>query len=121
MPPSVANGKVCYIEIPAQDVERSSDFYRRVFGWVVRRRDDGTVAFDDGVEVSGAWVTGRPPYPGDGMLVYVMVDDAAATLAKVTANGGAIAQQGGSDPRHVVAKFSDPFGNVMGLYQHGRG
>jgi len=30
--------------------------------WQSRRRDNGTVAFDDGVgEVSGTWVTGRPP------------------------------------------------------------
>jgi hypothetical protein len=60
MSPAVANGKVCYLEIPAVDVERSADFYRDVFRWVIRRRGDGALAFDDATgEVSGSWVTGQ--------------------------------------------------------------
>jgi uncharacterized protein len=49
MSPTVANGKVCYLEIPAVDVERSADFYRDVFGWAIRRRGDGALAFDDAI------------------------------------------------------------------------
>ena len=30
MPPTPANGKVCYIEVPAVDVHRSADFYAKV-------------------------------------------------------------------------------------------
>jgi predicted enzyme related to lactoylglutathione lyase len=57
-----ANGKICYVEIPAIDVSRSALFYQAVFGWAIRRRGDGSTAFDDGVgQVSGAWVIGRPP------------------------------------------------------------
>ena len=56
MSPASANGKICYIEMPATDVARSADFYTRVFGWKVRQRGDGSTAFDDGVgQVSGAW------------------------------------------------------------------
>ena len=59
MPPTLANGKICYVEMPATDIARSADFYRRVFGWQIRQRGDGSTAFDDTVgEVSGAWVTG---------------------------------------------------------------
>src|SRR5579859_1316132 len=32
-----ANGKVCYIEMPATDIARSADFYKRVFGWNIRK------------------------------------------------------------------------------------
>ena len=42
MPPTLANGKICYIEMPAVDVARSADFYSRVFGWSIRTRGDGT-------------------------------------------------------------------------------
>ena len=41
MPPTLGNGKICYLEIPASDVRRSSDFYHAVFGWHLRRRGDG--------------------------------------------------------------------------------
>jgi predicted enzyme related to lactoylglutathione lyase len=33
MAPTLANGKLCYVEIPAIDVSRSALFYREVFGW----------------------------------------------------------------------------------------
>src|SRR5262249_6055086 len=59
MPITNANGKICYLEIPAADVQKSADFYRAVFGWEIRKRGDGATAFHDGVEVSGAFVTGR--------------------------------------------------------------
>ncbi|MBA2794725.1 MAG: hypothetical protein H0U32_12150 [Thermoleophilaceae bacterium] len=58
MPPTLANGKICYLEIPAADVQRSGQFYEEVFGWGIRRSGEGGVAFDDTTgEVSGMWVT----------------------------------------------------------------
>jgi predicted enzyme related to lactoylglutathione lyase len=118
MPPSYANGKICYIEIPAIDVHQSVAFYQAVFGWQIRKRGDGTTAFDDGVgEVSGTWVTGRPPSEKPGLLIYVMVDDINVTIDAVLANGGEIVQPVGVDAPAITARFRDPGGNVLGLYQ----
>jgi predicted enzyme related to lactoylglutathione lyase len=118
MPPTLGNGKICYLEIPAADVRRSSAFYQAVFGWRLRQRGDGQTAFDDAVgEVSGAWVTGRPPSPQPGLLVYIMVDSVAATVNAVVANGGEIVQPMGVGAPEVTARFRDPAGNVIGLYQ----
>ena len=33
MSPHYANGKICYLEIPALEVQRSADFYAKVFGF----------------------------------------------------------------------------------------
>jgi predicted enzyme related to lactoylglutathione lyase len=118
MPPSFANGKVCYLEIPAVDVRRSAAFYQVVAGWHLRERGDGRLAFDDGVgEVSGTWVVGRPPSSQPGVLIYIMVDDVASTLDRVIANGGEIVQPIGGDAPEITARFRDPAGNVFGLYQ----
>jgi predicted enzyme related to lactoylglutathione lyase len=119
MSPTSSNGKICYLEIPANDVGRSAAFYQGVFGWKTRTRGDGNIAFDDGVgEVSGTWVTGRAPYSGDpGVLVYIMVDNAAATIDAVRANGGELVQPIGADAPEITARFRDPAGNVFGLYQ----
>jgi predicted enzyme related to lactoylglutathione lyase len=118
MSPTYANGKICYIQIPATDVARSAEFYHDVFGWDMRTRGDGATAFDDGVgEVSGAFVIGRPPSPTPGLLVYVMVDSVAATIEKVVASGGEIVQPIGADAPEITAHFRDPGGNVLGLYQ----
>jgi predicted enzyme related to lactoylglutathione lyase len=118
MPPTYGNGKICYIEMPATDIARSADFYRTVFGWHVRQRGDGSTAFDDGVgEVSGTWVLRRPPSVTPGLLVYVMVDSVAATVEAIVANGGEIVQPIGADAPEITARFRDPGGNVLGLYQ----
>ena len=118
MPPTYANGKICYVEIPATDVARSIEFYRAVFGWNVRRRGDGQAAFDDGVgQVSGTWVTNRPASTQPGLLIYVMCDSVADTVNRVTANGGEIVQPIGADAPEITARFRDPAGNVLGLYQ----
>ena len=118
MAPTYGNGKICYIEMPAIDIARSSEFYQKVFGWNVRKRGDGRTAFDDGVgEVSGSWVTGRAPAGAPGLLVYIMVDDAAATVDAIVAAGGTIVQPIGMDAPEITARFTDPAGNVIGLYQ----
>jgi predicted enzyme related to lactoylglutathione lyase len=118
MPPTFANGKICYIEMPATDIARSADFYKHVFGWDIRQRGDGSVAFDDGVnEVSGTWVLRRPPSTTPGLLVYIMVDSVAATINLITANGGEIVQPIGGDAPEITARFRDPGGNVIGLFQ----
>jgi hypothetical protein len=113
-----ANGKICYIQIPAVDIARSADFYSRVFGWKIRKRGDGSTAFDDGVgQVSGTWLVGRPPALQPGLLVYVMVEDAEATVKAIVANGCEIVQPIGGDAPEITARFRDPGGNVMGIYQ----
>ena len=118
MPPTLANGKICYVEIPAIEISRSAEFYKAVFGWNVRRRGDGRPAFDDSVgEVSGAWVTGRAPSREAGLLLYIMVDSVAATIDAVTANGGELVQPIGADAPEITARFRDPAGNIIGLYQ----
>jgi uncharacterized protein len=119
--PTYSNGKICYIEIPANDINASVDFYRKVFGWQTRTRGDGSVAFDDGVgEVSGTWTLGRKPMSEVGLLIYIMVDSVEATVGAVIANGGKIVQPIGADAPEITARFTDPAGNVLGLYQQPR-
>jgi uncharacterized glyoxalase superfamily protein PhnB len=117
-PPTLATGKICYIEIPATDIERSADFYRQVFGWRIRRRGDGEIAFDDTVnEVSGAWVLDRPPSPQPGLTIHIMVADAFAAVEAVRAAGGEIVQEVDRSAHEKLARFRDPAGNVLGIYQ----
>lgn len=114
----MSNGKICYIEMPTTDIARSAAFYNSVFGWKIRTRGDGSTAFDDGVgEVSGTWVLGRPPSITPGLLFYIMVDSVEATIKAIENNGGQIVQPIGADAPEITARFRDPGGNVIGLYQ----
>ena len=118
MSPTLGNGKICYLEIPALDIKKSTDFYSKIFGWQIRTRKDGTTAFDDTVgEVSGSWVLGRKAWSEPGLLVYIMVDSVAQTVDAIVAQSGVIVQPIGRDAPEITARFKDPGGNVIGLYQ----
>jgi uncharacterized protein len=116
--PDYADGKICYIEIPANDVALSAAFFEAAFGWDLRVRGDGSIAFDDTVgQVSGTWTTSRKAADETSILIYIMCSDLEASVDAVVANGGEITQPPGVDAPELTARFRDPAGNVFGLYQ----
>jgi len=116
--PNYRTGKICYVEIPASDIAQSAQFYQRAFGWHIRQHSDGSTAFDDTTGgVSGMFVTGRPPSNVPGLVVSIMVASAATTIEAINAAGGEIVQPVNPDEREVYARFRDPAGNVLGIYQ----
>lgn len=118
--PTFGNGKICYIEIPSLDVNKSAEFYQKIFGWIVRTSNEGMTSFDDGVgEVSGTWRTDRKPVTELGTLIHIMVDDIEKSIQAIIENGGQLVQPVGMEAPEITARFSDPSGNVFGLYQHG--
>lgn len=116
------NGKICYVEIPASDVDVSAQFYSSIFGWNTRMRGDGSRAFDDATgDVSGTWIAGRRPAGDPGMVTYIMVDSIEATLEAVVGAGGDVVRPRSPLPGgDAFATFRDPAGNVIGLYQQPR-
>jgi len=118
----MAHGKICYLEIPARTGEESAAFYSRIFGWTVRTRGDGELAFDDGGGVSGTWVKASDRTPEETTRTYIMVDDLADTLTRIEAAGGRVLT-----PRTDIgpamgafAVFADPAGAEFGLYEEPR-
>jgi predicted enzyme related to lactoylglutathione lyase len=113
------NGKICYLEIPSSDFAKSARFFETVFNWRIRTNMEGNISFDDGVgEVSGTWVKGRKPMTDTGILISIMVDNAETTVEAISANGGIITQQIGKNFPEITAHFTDPAGNLWGIYQH---
>ena len=115
--PGGGNGKICYLEIPAKDINKSADFYGKVFPWGIRKDNAENISFDDGIGlVSGMWTTELSTVDS-GLIVYIMVDDVATTINAITLAGGVITQPVGMDLPSITARFSDPAGNILGLYQ----
>ncbi len=117
MPPTSKHGKICHIELPAADLESSAAFYERVFDWRPRRHAGGAITFDDSTgEVSGHWVPDQSP-ADPGVLIYLWVDDIDAAIDRVRAEGCSIVQEIGGDPGELTARFRDPGGTIVGLYE----
>jgi predicted enzyme related to lactoylglutathione lyase len=116
--PTYGHGKICYIQIPATDVAASAAFFQKVFNWRIRDDNHGNISFDDAVgEVSGMWFKGGKPVAGAGMIISIMVKDAAATVEAIIANGGIITQPINKEAPEITAHFTDIAGNEWGIYQ----
>jgi hypothetical protein len=116
------HGKICYLEIPANKAGDAATFYSNIFGWKVRQRGDGNLAFDDSGSVSGTWVKEEDRTPDERTRVYIMVDSITDSLNQIKAAGGTVLT-----PRKDIgpnmgafAAFADPVGNEFGLYEEPR-
>jgi uncharacterized protein len=49
--------------------------------------------------------------------MHVMVSDIEVTTKAILENGGRIVQPVGREAPEITARFRDPAGNVLGLYQ----
>ena len=118
MRPTMANGKICYLDIPAADIARSAKFYQACFGWEISTRGDGSTTFNDSVgQVSGTWQLAQPAPDGPGIRIHIMVADMEQAMKAVVAHGGEIVEPVGKHLPEITAKFRDPGGNLLGLYQ----
>jgi predicted enzyme related to lactoylglutathione lyase len=116
--PTYANGKICYLEIPAKDIQLSANFYKACFGWSIRSDNFGNTSFDDSVnEVSGMWVVGPPPMREPGIIVSIMIANAETTSALIVKHGGEVSKSMQMPGGEIIVHFRDPAGNFMGLYQ----
>ncbi len=123
--------KVSWFEMPADDVQRASEFYGKVFNWATPPMgDDATFALtvkadENGNPTEVGGINGgfhkRQGASDAGPVVNIHVDDIDAKLEAVEAAGGRVIQ-----PRTEVgeyglsmALFSDTEGNVMGVYNYG--
>src|SRR5580765_2338965 len=84
------HGKICYLEIPADRAEDSARFYKDIFGWKVRERGDGNLAFDDPGGVGGTWVKEADRTPDERTRVYIMVDSIADSLGRIAQAGSKV-------------------------------
>lgn len=117
------HGKICYLEIPANKAEDAADFYASIFGWAIRPRGDGDLAFNDSGCVSGTWVKEQDRTADERTRVYIMVDDIITVLGQIEKSGGKVLT-----PRTDIgpnmgafAAFADPVGNEFGLYEERKG
>jgi predicted enzyme related to lactoylglutathione lyase len=117
------HGKICYLEIPAKTGEASAEFYSKIFGWKVRKRGDGEMAFDDPNGVSGTWVKESDRTPDETTRTYIMVDSIDDALKQIQSAGGRVLQKRTQIGQGMgaFAIFADPVGNEFGLYEEASG
>ena len=112
---------ICYVEIPAPDLEKAGSFYRSVFGWNItpsNLTDLRYWMFSTGEGKLTGGFSSELPVGDGGALLYLQVADIDQTLAAIEKAGGTVVfpkEAIGADYGYS-AQFKDPNGNRMGLY-----
>jgi len=109
---------VVFFDIAAPQLAPQAAFYRAIFGWDIDASGGFAVPAASPLHATLRVETPGGKEPLTERVVYVGVPDINATLASVKANGGGVVF-----PRLVVpgvvivALFTDPAGNRMGLVE----
>src|SRR5262249_48330840 len=110
---------VTWFEIMGGDGNALHSFYKSVFDWKLSDPmvDMGNYSMMDGEGHGiGGGVGAEMPGQGGRVTVYIEVPDPQASLDKVMASGGKMVMPVTQvTPDVIIAMFTDPVGNVVGL------
>ena len=125
------SGRVVHFEIPFDDGDRARGFYKDLFGWQAMEMPEMSYTIvttgpsnDQGPTDSG-YINGgmlpRQQAATASPVIVVDVDSIESTLERVGGMGGSTVV--GKTPvgdMGFAAYFTDPEGNVIGLWETGR-
>lgn len=124
--PDHFNGAPCWIDLMTSDPDKAKSFYGALFGWTFVTGDQEKyggyiTASKNGKPVAGLMrkMEDQAAMP-DMWSTYLRCDDAAATAAAVTANGGQVYVEPMEVPEQGhMAICADPSGAVVSVWQPG--
>ncbi|MDR3772414.1 MAG: VOC family protein [Terracidiphilus sp.] len=107
---------VVHFEIGCKDKEKTSEFYRRAFGWSIDSGPMGAIDTGAGAGIPGH-IAALGHEPHQFTHFYIETGDVAASLAKVEAEGGKVIVPPVAIPAGTFAWFADVEGNTVGLWK----
>lgn len=109
---------IVHVEFSTSDREATGKFYAELFGWDVQQMPEMNYAtFETGEGVGGGFNPTSDEYPAGTTIVYIGTDDIEASLAKAESLGGKTITPKSEIPGFGwFGLFSDPTGNMVGLY-----
>lgn len=117
------HGALSWNELMTRDVTAARRFYGDLFGWGYRELDMGGTAYTvfsvDGEDAGGMMAMDGPQFEGvpEHWMVYLQVDDCAATAAAVGESGGTVLVPPTDIPVGTFAMVQDPQGGAFSLMQ----
>jgi uncharacterized protein len=122
------SGRVVHFEVPFDDGDRARNFYKDVFGWQLQEMPEMNYTLvtsgpsgDSGPTEAGfinGGMMARAGGPASAPVIVVDVDSIDATLEKIGGLGGsAVAAKMPVGDMGFAAYFTDPEGNVVGLWE----
>jgi predicted enzyme related to lactoylglutathione lyase len=131
---ALMSGKVVHFEIPFDDGERARKFYSSVFGWELMEMpemqytivstgptDPATGPTEAGF-INGGMFARSDEFPGKGPNIVIDVASIEDALKQVEDAGGkTVSEKMPVGDMGFAAYFTDPEGNLMGLWENAAG
>ncbi len=109
--------KIDYIELPARDLDRIEEFYRKCFGWSFADYGPDYRAFNDGRLDGGFYRAECEAEQASGSaLVVFFANDLEATRERIVENGATLSVDIFSFPGGRRFHFKDPNGNELAVW-----
>lgn len=122
---SYAPGTPCWVDLAMPDFEEAERFYWGLYGWKIPELPDSSEMGGYRRAKMGSYdVAGVMPLMQEGQppawSTYISVNDADATAATITENGGTqIAEPMAVSEYGRLALFTDPEGTFFGIWEPG--
>lgn len=108
---------VVHFEIGCRDKSRTAFFFAELFGWSTQEAGPATmIDTGTGSGINGH-ITSLGHEPHNYVTVYIEVDDVQAYLDRAVALGGKALLPIITIPQGQFSWFSDPDGNIIGLWK----
>jgi predicted enzyme related to lactoylglutathione lyase len=111
---------IVHIEISSTDLTKAQKFYSQLFNWKITAWGGSSdyLMFETGKEPGGGIQKVDKVRPGDGVLIYVMVEDIEKTLSKAKELGGKIVKEKTEIPNvGWFGLLTDLDGNTIGVFK----
>ena len=128
------SGKVVHFEIPFDDGDRARKFYGSVFGWQLMEMPEmgytlvttGPSDMETGPTeagfINGGMFARRGDFPGKGPDIVIDVASIEDALKQIEDAGGkTVSEKMPVGEMGFAAYFTDPEGNLMGLWENAPG
>lgn len=126
------SASVVHFEVPYDDAERATSFYRDVFGWTITPMPEMDYTSVSTGPVTDQGMPAEPGYIGGGMfqregdldrpVITLNVDSIDEASSTITAHGGSlVGEKLTVGAMGFAAYFRDSEGNLMGLWENASG
>jgi predicted enzyme related to lactoylglutathione lyase len=109
---------IAHIEIPSTNLDRSSSFLNKIFGWSFKPFGKGYLLFNNHKGIMVGLRNVENVEEGDTTVFHVNITDIDEVIKKAKDNGGKVKREKTVIPAMGwYALINDPDGNTIGLYQ----
>ncbi len=114
----MASDLIAHVEIPTKNLDKSKEFFQKLFGWDFKSFGKGYLLFNTHKGFTVGLRSVKKVSAGETTIFHILVDDISKSIKTATEAGGKIFREKTTIPAMgYYALINDIDGNTIGLYQ----